>query len=49
MGTSDIDKMTETLQMMLVISGKLWYTKSNLKGWEDINYGKTDYWRYWLW
>ena len=25
------------------------YTKNNLKGWEDINYGKTYHWRHRLW
>lgn len=25
-------KMTENLQIMLVVLGKLWYTKNNLKG-----------------
>lgn len=39
-------KMTESLQFGLVILAKLWYTNSNLKGWEDKNYGKTYYWRY---
>lgn len=34
------------LQFGLVILAKLWYTNSNLKGWEDKNYGKTYYWRY---
>ena len=27
--------MTESLQFGLVILAKLWYTNSNLKGWED--------------
>ena len=44
-----MDKMTESLQIRLEVWGKLWYTKNNLKGWEDINYGKTDYWRYGIW
>ena len=38
--------MTESLQFGLVILAKLWYTNSNLNGWEDKNYGKTYYWRY---
>ena len=41
--------MTGNLQNVLVILCKLWYTNHNLKGWEELTYGKTYHWRHRLW